>query len=99
MFDKEVAELQRKLVDHELYSYIRTPAHLRVFMEAHLFAVWDFMSLAKRLQRELTTVTLPWFPPQDPSRRASSMRSSSGRRRISALMVNQPAILRCISLR
>lgn len=68
MFDKEVAELQRKLVDHELYSYIKTPAHLRFFMEAHLFAVWDFMSLAKRLQRELTTITLPWFPPQDPSK-------------------------------
>lgn len=66
MFEQEVAELQLKLADHELYSYIQTPEHLRIFMEAHLFAVWDFMSLAKRLQRELTTVSLPWFPPQDP---------------------------------
>jgi hypothetical protein len=51
-----------RLIDHPLYSQITTEDRLRIFMKHHVFAVWDFFTLLKRLQTEVTTVTLPWRP-------------------------------------
>lgn len=65
MFKQQLHHLQATLENHEIYNYIKSPAHLKIFMESHVFAVWDFMSLAKRLQIELTCTRLPWFTPDD----------------------------------
>jgi hypothetical protein len=51
-----------ELIDHPLYKQIDTADRLRIFMKHHVFAVWDFFTLLKRLQAEVTTVTLPWRP-------------------------------------
>jgi hypothetical protein len=58
-----------KLSQHPIYSGIQDMDDLRVFMSIHVFAVWDFMSLAKRLQRSLTCIELPW---QDPKNSAAA---------------------------
>jgi len=55
-------ELQRRIVDHPIYSAVNNEVALRSFMETHVFAVWDFMSLLKFLQRRLTSVEISWLP-------------------------------------
>jgi len=56
---------RENLLQHPLYLEVNNLEKLRLFMEDHVFAVWDFMSIAKRLQRELTFLNLPWLPPED----------------------------------
>lgn len=62
-----ISLLRQELLNHRLYRHLRTEQALRTFMEMHVFAVWDFMSLLKALQQNLTCVTLPWVPPRHPS--------------------------------
>ena len=54
------------LNSHPIYSAINSLENLRVFMTWHVFAVWDFMSLLKSLQKQLTCVDIPWMMPPNP---------------------------------
>ena len=55
-----------QLCNHPLFAEIISLRKLQLFMESHVFAVWDFMTLTKRLQQDLTCTQLPWLPPADP---------------------------------
>lgn len=60
--EREISSYRQQLVDHPVYAEIRDLDGLRAFMENHVYAVWDFMSLLKALQINLTSVSLPWMP-------------------------------------
>jgi hypothetical protein len=62
-----IAPTRRGLLAHPVYDRIDSIDALRLFMEHHVFAVWDFMSLLKALQRRLCCVDVPWTPPTSPA--------------------------------
>lgn len=62
----ELDSLRDRLAGHQLYSRLTSSRSIAIFMKHHVWAVWDFMSLVKALQRSLTCVDLPWRPVGDP---------------------------------
>jgi len=58
-----------QLLSHSLYNKIQSVDDLHSFLEIHVFAVWDFMSLLKALQAKLTCTTTPWFATKNPETR------------------------------
>jgi hypothetical protein len=62
-----IQEKQRELTFHPVYKSLTSMEMIRHFMEYHVFAVWDFMSLLKSLQIKLTCVSLPWRPSPYPA--------------------------------
>ena len=67
--EERIAPSRNRLAAHPLYAAIKTASDLRTFMSFHVFAVWDFMSLLKALQQNLTCVTVPWLPSRWPDSR------------------------------
>ncbi len=67
--EQSIAPYQKQLLDHSLYGKINTIDDLNLFLEHHVFAVWDFMSLLKALQNQLTCTATPWIPVGNPNTR------------------------------
>jgi len=60
--EEKIAQARQTVIKHPLYAALTSQDAIRTFMEHHVFAVWDFMSLLKSLQRNLTCVDVPWVP-------------------------------------
>lgn len=59
---KNIEPLRQEIINHKVYSVINDIDDLKLFMQYHVYAVWDFMSLLKSLQNNLTCTSVPWFP-------------------------------------
>ncbi len=60
--NKSIQLQKEALLQHSLYEKVKNIEDLQRFLESHVYAVWDFMSLLKALQSKLTCTTTPWFP-------------------------------------
>lgn len=61
-----ITPARERLSQHLVYEAVRTIYDLRMFMQHHVYSVWDFMSLCKTLQAELAPTRVPWAPKGDP---------------------------------
>jgi hypothetical protein len=61
----QIGKLVDRLQHHPVWERLRSIEEVRSFMEHHVWAVWDFMSLLKSLQAELAPTRVPWVPPGD----------------------------------
>jgi hypothetical protein len=64
--NSNIQNYKNQLLTHSLYEKVRTIDDLHCFLENHIYAVWDFMSLLKALQNKLTCTTTPWLPVGNP---------------------------------
>lgn len=62
----KIQALQQELANHPLLNtnIIKDITGIHIFMEHHVFAVWDFMSLIKSLQHYICPSTTCWVPRQ-----------------------------------
>jgi hypothetical protein len=65
--DAFIESLRVRLEAHPIYAAVTTLEDLRVFMQHHVYSVWDFMSLIKYLQNEIAPARWPWTPGGDAS--------------------------------
>jgi hypothetical protein len=68
-YEDAIRDARRSVVEHTMYQRVHTPNALAHFMRHHVYAVWDFMSLLKALQRDLTCIEIPWTPRGTPAPR------------------------------
>ena len=58
---EKIRPYQDQLENHSIYGKVN-PENLAFFMEHHVFAVWDFMCLAKYLQGKIAPTSSVWVP-------------------------------------
>lgn len=66
---KSIEPYRDAVIKHSLYSNLGSVEDVRALMGLHVYAVWDFMSLLKALQKEFTCVNTPWVPSNNPDLR------------------------------
>ena len=62
IIQNELEPFRQELIAHPLYKNIDSIPSVQTFMQIHIFAVWDFMSIVKSLQNSLSCTTIPWIP-------------------------------------
>ena len=60
--ETELKPFKDQINAHAMYGQLSTIEDVKLFMQNHVFAVWDFMSLLKALQSTLTNTSVPWTP-------------------------------------
>ncbi len=67
--NQSISNYKNELLHHSMYDKVKSIEDLHCFLENHIYAVWDFMSLLKALQSKLTCTTTPWLPVGNPATR------------------------------
>lgn len=72
----DIEDERQKVLKHNMYFKLMDDSpdmvinnKIAIFMEHHVWAVYDYFQLLKRLQRHFTCVELPWRPTKDPRMR------------------------------
>jgi len=66
-----IAPLRKQLENHPIYSAVKNIDDLRMFMQHHIYSVWDFMSLLRYLQAQVASTQYPWVSGGDSQVRRS----------------------------
>ena len=64
-YSEQISFQLERMNNHPVFAMVTDIRKLQIFMQWHVFAVWDFMALVKRLQWQFTCETVPWLPPQN----------------------------------
>lgn len=59
---EKVKNLRKELATHPIYAAVTDMNDLTIFMQHHIYSVWDFMSLVKYLQNKIAPAQTPWLP-------------------------------------
>lgn len=65
----ELESLTKQATGHQVFKRLTSLENARVFMQHHVYCVWNFQSLLKRVQRDFTCQTTPWMPIGNPEAR------------------------------